>query len=1506
MTITIEDIPVVSPSAKISDDTVLYAANLAGGNPVENYVSAKQEIAATGDSSLVQSEREKWAQEQATQNQQSVEAIIGDASIPIEQRRAVMESYVMGAIPLQNLRDKFLAEAAVRDVSTTVEDQEAQTALTDTVHQRDAAKQASAVSQYADKAGDFLTGFVAPTAVSSAKVAGALASQVFLSIPVGLAAGFELMRTQDPEKANEVLQQIQEYAYNPSDDLSKRALENIQGWMETIDAPFKWAGEQALDIPLIGGPGLATAVYTAGSAIGYTGAALGAHAALKSVKGKASVTPTSPLDTIETASKEQAANLSAKAMADKTEQVAKSVGSSKEEILNTYVLPKIEEEFGDIKPDARVAMEQLDKALKDVAAETEFSPHVYPVSQIISEREAYTKILTETQKPHLLLSSTVLDISPEKKLFGRAGKDYEALVDSTATKLQGTAVFGRNAHFGYDTEKKAQNYLKKLEESVAHLPDPGKFEILEREGQFYVSWKFTREYQPHESLAFGDDTLSAHLFAKKIDITEFANSTIGKAIFPAYMRMKPEIPAQGAAAAREEARVESVFLREARDTFMKTEHPTELEGSLRKGEEEGKSWTVQDIQTQHPHLNKTQVEKVHTEYMAYRRIVDHLYALSDRKFMRDLDSKGMKSLYNRDGDFMAHASEPMVRPDNVTHVWDLENKNRVQVSPTELVIKLNSPIRQGDHILEYAKMPPNWQHGPIRAGALTKVPGYIPRHYKEWFVVEKTPKSIWVNGQKVAATELRNYKETVAMAGSLPEREALLERLKKEDPDSEYGWRKEEKDINDKIIHDSKVYDTYLKQIHRRGDRLPALDRPAEVEDVMVALTKAIRSTSKVVAWDDLQTVRRENFLKAYGKFTGHKFPEQITDIKPLTHMSPKEEREFLSAQSVYEQLEREQIASTQSDIVWRNGMNVVADVFEKGHVDGKILREWGEKGFVPARMVKALGANLFLYWRPLRMWVVQPQQFKELAIVSPAYAKHLAEIMPATAGLLARTRTLAGTRSYVDSLGRRALPDYDRVIAAMEESGITQTVDMNQMVHGIWKDATKELAPKPISGALDVANIGLETTGKALALPGKLGRALGYNPSETMNQVSLWLYARHRWMEKNPGKNWDTPENRAQIARDQSLYSHMSSTRAGMYGWQDGLVSVFAQFVAIPWKSTLQMISSPQFTAAEKAKLAAARVFWYGKYGLPLGAVAYKALENTIEAQEDRRTLDRWTESVTDRMWNYLVHVMADAQGEEAKVDTKNLSTVVDGEYVWNMIDTLSQMAQGNPAELPKMAFPFQNAGGSIFEAVRTIHDIFKVNDNGVADLDTWKAASWKAVSFAGVFSDFNKAMIAEGMSKAGNGTGYVQTRGEAMARLFGLPPEEETLMNMAQLSQIKRTKEIKATAKQIHERLIAVMKAKSVDEVVQQQEYLDGLGAFLNTVPEHYKIELTTEIFKQDKMSWRDKKDSLLLNIYRNAADENDKHYIEMRNALEKSTDPEIQSMLKDLDSIKQWSLK
>jgi hypothetical protein len=261
---------------------------------------------------------------------------------------------------------------------------------------------------------------------------------------------------------------------------------------------------------------------------------------------------------------------------------------------------------------------------------------------------------------------------------------------------------------------------------------------------------------------------------------------------------------------------------------------------------------------------------------------------------------------------------------------------------------------------------------------------------------------------------------------------------------------------------------------------------------------------------------------------------------------------------------------------------------------------------------------------------------------------------------------------------------------------------------------------------------------------------------------------------------------------------------------------------------------------------------------------------------------------------------------GKETSLDTRNLSTSMDGKYLWEVMHTMVEMAKGNPAEMPDSSFVYESSGGAVVEAVRTIHNIFALNKAGPLDLETWKDASWKAVSFAGGLSDYNKMMLAEGMSKSGKGIGYEQTRGEALARMFGVPPSEEMLLHMAMVSPIQRQKHVKELAKKIHTETIAHIKAVSPDEIEKQTIYFDTLGAFLQGVDPAYKEEVTNEVFKMDKYNLLSKKESLYINLYNSHMMESDKYYIDLRNALERSNDPKAQSLLKDLEANKEWSVK
>ena len=1476
--VPMEDLIDTSPKKKVTSDDVFYASVLEGKDPVNDYKMAKEEISRSGTSTLVTEAQAKWQKENDSATQATITQMMVDESIDPIMKKTILSSYVMtGYIP-SSLREKYLIKQSSVDRAITQLDREAQDIYSESVSKRDTIKKEQEAINLIKDADITFSSVLKGTA--------AVAKGIALTIPAGLAAGFTAIKEQDLGKANEILADIQQWGWNPTDAGSQKVISKIQSAMEFLDIPFKYLGDKTLDIT--GSPGAATAAYTASSLVGYLGGFQIAKAALK---GKAVIPPTSPLGTTETANKGGAGDLAVTTLKDPTGQYSEAVGASKEAILGDYALPKIEEEFGAIRPDIRSKLEAEDKKMQGIITETEFDPSVAPVTKLLTERDAYIKVATETAGSRLLLSSSMLE---------------DNIIHSTVKGLNAKLVFGRNEEFGYNTRMGAEYAVEQLTDSTKHLPDPGKIGIIEKDNQFFLQWDFKREYSPWEHLTFGDDAISAHFVHPRFDITTFANSTIGDKIWPAYMRMKDWVPSVGMQAGWKEARIEGVFLRAQRELVLGTSHPKELVAILRDGEAQGKVWKAQDVQTTFPNLKKAEAEKLHGEYAGFRRIQDRLYQIAERKYRHDLEVDGYKTLYNSVGQPLGHITEK-VDLTNVKKVWDIDAQKMLDITPEMKVVKLEEPIRIGDDLLTYAVIGKTHQFGPIRAGALTKIPGYIARHYKEYFVLDKIPNRLNIDGVPVPKDKLRDHKGAVAMGKTQKEITILKERMQKEDPNNTYVDRREQKDIADKIIHDSKVYNSYLKEIHKRGERLPALGREADVEDVVVAQTNMIKSASRVTAWDQVMQAYKENWVKAYGDFSQGEFPKQINGIVAKEKMSPAESKRFLAAQKIYQQVEFQQFATLQSDLIWKEGAHAFADVLEKVNIPASAIREVGEKGIIPLKVAKAMGAHLWLYLRFARMWLVQPQQMLELSTISPSFAKTIGDVGPVFAGMIAKARMMEPVKGAFDYAGRKAVKEYDQILDAMERSGVMQAIDTNQMLHGILRDSTKELDPKSQGMLIDAAKSMASGTAKAALLPSKIGRTIGYDPSELMNQVTLWLFAKNRWSELNPGKNWNTPENVAEITGLSGRIGHMASTRAGMYTWQEGMVSAFTQFAAIPFKSFMQMLSSKDFTAAEKGKLAAARLFWYGKFGVPGGAAIYTILERNL-AEEDKENLEPFSRGAANAIANASLHAMFDSGDEITNVEwSKGTSTVPDSLWFYDLGETLYHMAVGS--DKPNKKFPFINATDSLFSTVRTMYDMFTVPLPPETERD-WSAVAYKAATFAGTLGDYAKTQVADQVTKTGTTLGHEQTAGEVVARMFGITPTGEAVLWEAQAAKFDREAEIKKEAKTIHARLMALKEGFKTDAPADAKEqlnsYFEGMKHFLQTVEPSHKDDVIKQIFAEDRKLHMTKKESLMKYLFENYSQENDKHLVDMINMFSRSGDPDMSALVKDLDMYRQKGIK
>lgn len=1444
----VHEIPITQEKPKVSSNDVFYAVATEGYDPVKDWKNAQEEIARTGESSLLTLAKQKWQEDQNNTAKAVITSMMIDPTVPDYEKRATINSYLAGDFISDSLRKKYLIQQASMDTAKTSLDRSMQDKVADNILLEDRIKQEAEAARLIKEADvDFS---------SVLKGTGAIASQIALSIPAGWAAIYGLAKEKDPAKAAEILKAVQEWGYMPDDAGSQKVMQKFQEVMEFIDIPFKWLGDKVLDFT--GSPGAATAAYTASSMVGYYGAYKGGKALLK----KKNIPPDSPAATTAQANKANAESLGTAAIVDTTGELARALGTTRENLVADWTLTKLADDLAD-RPDLVDAIVATDRRLSGLYEETRIDPNIYPVSKIAEDKAAYIAVMTETTGPKLLTSQSILDFEWTE----------------SSSYLKGKALFGRNSQYGYDTQMAAEYALEQLKVNTSKLPEQGTFNIVERNGQYFVQWEFKRPYEPLEHLVFGENALKTDIWG--MDVSRLAGSDVGSWIWPSFMRMKTWIPSIGAQSAWKQARVEQVFLEAQRDLVLKTHHKVQLNSLLREGESTGSVWRFSDVRAKHPELSTKDSQNLYASYLGYRRIEDYLYNMSDRKFRYTLEKDGYETLYSPTGERLGFATRTIPTDTPIEKVWDFSTRSVVDHDPTIPVVKLHDAVKIGDDLYNYARIGSN-QLGPVHPGSLNKIPGYITRIYKEWFVVEKQPKNLIVDGNKITEAELPNYRQAVAMAKTRKEAETLRDSLRQDNPQHSYEYRDERKDIEDKIIFDSKVYEQYFAEHQKRGGKLPGLNRETEVEDVLVSQTKAIMSLSRLEAFGSYMEHAKKQFVKDYGEFTGGKFPDQITDISPgrlKGRMTREEEARFRSAQQVYKQLEMQQFSSLRSDLVWKGALGAIADALENSFLAklAPSMREVGEKGLLPVKWIKSLGSHLWLFMRPMRMWVVQPQQLLELSSISPTFLKSaLNEVGPIWAGMVSKGHTLKPIKGGVDALGRRGVKEYDEIVSALEKTGIMQAVDTNQMVHGWWKDATEELVQSMPTKVAQIAK-------KTVMLPSRVQRSIGYDASELMNQVILWLFSRHKWMAENPGKNWNIPEHVAEIGQLTWRMGHGASTRAGLMPMQEGMLSMMAQFIAIPHKSFMQMLSSPDLTPAMRGKLLAARLFWYGKWGVPGGAAMYKIMQEYMPEETDEN-LNKYARGASDYVMNEALSFLTGT-----KTDSfwgKSTSTVPESVYLWDVADGLVDMAMGDMEKAPK--FPFMNATASIFQTANTLYDMYNIPTIR-GDDPNYQAMAWKVLTFAGTMNDIDKALVADQLTKTGQKLGHVQTTGEIIGRLFGVPTNyESTVWDMMKVKG-KREKYIKEKSKEIHDRLMTTI----TRDPKEFEKYWEGVRGFLQNIPEEYKDDIIIEIRKWDKRSQETLGDSLALYVLNNYRTENDGYMQQLRNMLNNTDDPRLKQV-------------
>lgn len=1469
-----QETPLVS-SKKASEDA-FYAAASSSENPIEDYSIIKTDLEQTGTSEIMNMAQSRWEQETEQANKDAIVGIINDETISPELKKSIVQSYSLtGAVPT-SLKDKYIVKQAARDLGTTLDDTVSQDIVASTLEARKA-NNANLVNQEKVEEGSTdLLNIIQGTA--------GVASSILLSIPAGFAGLYQVIKEQDSSKGADIVSSIQQAGYMPDDEASKHVMESILHAAQTLGIPAQWVGNKALE--LTGSPALATASEIILDPINFIPIGKLASITKKSVKGTPKVADSSPLATTAMANPTAAAEAAKAVIADTTGKVEEALGATKGDVIHDWVLPKLPGHITKDHPDLAAEILATDAAVAKTFQDFRYDPSIIEVTKREEEVGKVLQITRESRTPYYNQSMSIINETDE--LF------------------EGNAVYGRKNGDGYVRESDARKGYESLKESIKTLPEElqGTLDIVKHDGKYYINHQWKREYDELSSKVFGRDSIQTSMLG--FDVSGIARSSLGRHIwstgrFPKWVE-------NGALTGIEHtAVIKNSLVDIVKNRVANTKHGVELDYLIREAEETGTDFfSKAKIGGMFPKLSASEVDELFTTHTYWNRLQQYNHNFMNREVRHRMTKDDMQGIYDNAGNYIGAATSKVGPAElgKINEVWDFEKGIPVKYDAEQLakegktVVRLHEKVETDGAVHTYAVLGTKHQLNLLPQEVLPRLPGYSGRKVIESWYVDIIPKEIRVNGvREVEATGVRSYSRTRAAARTEAEANKIAEQLMADNPDHLIEVRPERQDTFGRVMTDYSIHQEQLRHSMKRGERLPSLNGPARIEDRMVTLLNTVSSLSRMGAFRAWDNAFQSAFVKGFAKFTEGQFPQYATDIKPLENMGRGLKQEYDTAHAMFKYYERLKNNETTGDFLYTKGLHAIADILEKWKVPVDVLR--GKKQN-PLMIGKTIATTAYIHLAPLRQHLIQPIQQLEMYLINPSTAsKSFANTAAVRFYLSAESKMVKTAKSTLQENAIRMAKFKDKqefldVVDAIRNSGMLQSVDMNSIVHGIFKEVDRNL----VENVPEKIWKDIETTVKA---PVRLARSLGFDAAELNNRVGNWLQVREMWMEKNPGKDWKTKEAKAEISAEAIKLSG-AMNRAGALPYQEGMLSIFFQFAAINHKMLMNTLqdNATILSPTQRAKLAAVRFALYGgKYGIPGGAIAYAMIERTDD-QEVKDNAELIKRGLIDKAANGLLSSVVEPDNPTDLALSKILSPYSEGFMPYFAVgwETL-KLFDDAPAGPRYPAFGMISSFGQAAEDIQGWWTTREVNEKN------FKQMAFEAAEVASGFNSYTQGLLMLGMrdkvTKNGNKYGLEFTVAEAYAKMtLGIGTQkEEDLWKLVELERdISGQKH--EMAKVIHRQMLN-QRVKGNEE--NYADHVRKLNSFISMLDsQHFseadKIDVITELEKLDRKSYTTIKQSILVDHWKYHQEQRTEEWKRVDDILRRSTDPEIQRYIEALD--------
>lgn len=1516
-----------------------------------DYDTIYADLVTQGESSTLDDVRQKLLTEDDERTKNTLTEYISDPTINTQVKNLTLTNYLAGAGVRPDLHDMYTIKAATEDNATSQVDRDSHDILLNSFQQqKDKAQELEGMlnqfqnsispdGSYLSTLGSVLGGVARDIFVPGSNAASLVASlkkeNPDLSILKGMALTGELsrdigmyydalsnddkvefMKVVLPEIAklpgtswnkHEVLSKIID---NPETGVAYRTFENAVGLLDVylagklVTAPINTA-KNVLKFAI---PDASVKKFFSLNAA-KTVESASTQADIDAIKYVYTprVAPNSAMGIVSRVNPQKASKARVEALLDDSGKLADAMGTSRGDILSEQ-LPAWVKSVDEIHPDIAEKLKANDTYFTNSMNENILDPNFTDVTVRAQDKEVMYRAFKESKGAYYQQANSIM-------------------VDDL-TSTSGTAVFGRNAEFGFDTSEDATRAMQDLQE-VLPASDRLNAKVVQKgNGQHYVEYNYSKQYDPFTEFAMGTQTVSANIYPIPfsdfaINMDAVARSFGGRALFNPTTMYTPWITKAAAGATMRASKVEGDFIKVLKDEIISVPHKEELGKELRLVQENQTWKDFKDLAASNSHLNENELKELYSGYVNYRRLTDYQYEWANVADHKTRAIQGQKAIHDDAGKHVGYGSE--VSEDalsKVKYAWDMDAgvpiklersaDGKLQLNGRQ-VVKLDGGINKSadeikdiqedflkladDNIFEYAVMGGKTSLKPLPQRTLTRIEGYIPRQNIENWYVKKIPKAVRVNGDTLVSdiNKLRGYSKTIGAEWSETRANLLKARLEKEHPNYTFEVAMDRMDSADAIITDHKVYQQMLDHSKKRGERLPTLDGKARLEDPLEALASSIRSSVRLGVWSDYQDVFRKNYVKAFGEFTQQgQFPNVLTDLVPPVIKTKEAIVKFKAAQQLFKQYSNQQYKVTVGDEVWKSLFHGIGDVLEKTNIRGlsETARDIAKEGNVLIKAPKTLASTLFLHLNPPRQWIVQMQQLVEWSAIDPSFAIKRLHTVPAIGmAILSRASYMKnvsnGTYRAAQKMSGMDAKEFDDVVNAIHSSGIPQSVDLNMMLHGMFDDA-KYVMDKSVGRAVydRVANV--------VRAPGQIGKAIGYTPAELSNTIGTWIFARDRWIKQNPNANWNTPQNIARISGDAWDLTNSMSTRAGALPYQDGFLGLFFQFAAVQQKSLMTLFSGKTLTKNERGRLIAARMTLWGMYGTAMGGM----LDKLVTEIDDPEFQAKWHEykgGLMDVITNKLVMDNFKEAGEKESTlaVSGSMSPMPASHPIIQVVEELMKAIDGNPVN-PR--FAFTGAVGGIYEAANDMKAMFTMND--YSSDDALKVFGKELAESASGYNNWAKAMmIAEygnKVDKLGRSLDLELTQTDMIAQMFGIITREEQFQYKVTNAKFEEMTFVKTRAKELNDYMKKNRHKYGDDDF---KEFIRKFRLINSATPPEIQDKVEEEFRKLNRQDAISAKDSNFRFIINNIQEKNSKSVNEMLGYLMASKDSASQKLLQRL---------